>query len=218
MVSEDAVKNPNEFFSTHGESYFKSELEECYNPRHNIAFDFKTKKIHLKDALRKKNYKIIDFEDVVSCKVNVENTVLTGGCDARFLELDYKNGTSTERYLAEDSMDKHYEFDKTIDCISRIPHIDIQNINNAQVNKAAGNNGSAQGSISKILCPKCGGQNCTPVVETSTAGKDFSVGKGCCGLALLGPLGLLCGACGKGKQTTSTTYWMCSNCGNKFTR
>lgn len=69
----------------------------------------------------------------------------------------------------------------------------------------------------KIMnCPKCGCQNCQVVSETTTTGKDFSAGKGCCGALLLGPIGVLCGACGKGKQVNSTNYWVCPDCGNKF--
>jgi len=68
----------------------------------------------------------------------------------------------------------------------------------------------------RLCCPICGSTNCTPIVETSSSGSDFSASKGCCGYIMLGPIGLLCGACGGGKQTRSTTYWMCSNCGNKF--
>lgn len=67
-----------------------------------------------------------------------------------------------------------------------------------------------------MKCPKCGGENCQVVTETTTSGKDFSVGKGLCGGILLGPLGILCGACGKGKQTTSQHFWICQDCGNKF--
>lgn len=36
----------------------------------------------------------------------------------------------------------------------------------------------------------------------------------CCGLIALGPLGLLCGACGSG--TTTDEFWICQDCGNKF--
>jgi len=36
------------------------------------------------------------------------------------------------------------------------------------------------------------------------------------GAILLEPIGILCGACGKGKTINSTTYWMCPNCGYKF--
>lgn len=75
---------------------------------------------------------------------------------------------------------------------------------------------NTQGDYPQLVCPKCGSTECTPIVETSTSGKDFSAGKGCCGFVLLGPLGILCGACGEGKQTASTTYWMCSSCGTKF--
>ena len=67
-----------------------------------------------------------------------------------------------------------------------------------------------------MQCPKCGNSNLQAVTETSTKGKDFSAGKGCCGALMLGPLGVLCGACGKGKQIYSTTYWLCQDCGNKF--
>lgn len=65
-------------------------------------------------------------------------------------------------------------------------------------------------------CPKCGNANLQATTETSSTGKDFSAGKGCCGAILLGPIGILCGACGKGKKINSTTYWLCPNCGNKF--
>lgn len=67
-----------------------------------------------------------------------------------------------------------------------------------------------------MKCPKCGNENCQVITETNSEGKDFSVGKGLCGAILLGPLGVLCGACGKGKKITSTNYWVCTDCGNKF--
>lgn len=65
-------------------------------------------------------------------------------------------------------------------------------------------------------CPKCGNTNLQAVTESTSTGKDFSAGKGCCGAILLGPIGILCGACGKGRQINSTTYWLCSKCGHKF--
>ncbi len=67
-----------------------------------------------------------------------------------------------------------------------------------------------------MKCPKCGNENCSVINETQTSGKDFSVGKGCLGALLLGPLGILCGACGKGKQTKNTNYWVCNSCGHKW--
>ena len=67
-----------------------------------------------------------------------------------------------------------------------------------------------------MICPKCGFNGCQIVTETISQGKDFSAGKGCCGALLLGPIGILCGACGKGKEVKSTNYWICNNCGNKF--
>ena len=67
-----------------------------------------------------------------------------------------------------------------------------------------------------MRCPKCGGENCQVLNETHTTGKNFSASKGLCGAILLGPIGLLCGACGKGKQTQNTNFWVCNNCGNKW--
>ena len=61
-----------------------------------------------------------------------------------------------------------------------------------------------------MKCPKCGNENCQITTETSSSGK------GCCGALLLGPIGILCGACGKGKTIQSTSYWVCPNCGKKF--
>ncbi len=69
---------------------------------------------------------------------------------------------------------------------------------------------------SGICCPRCGSYDILPVSEISTKGKDFDAGNACCGFLLFGPLGLLCGATGKGKQTTTSIYWMCKGCGNKF--
>ena len=93
------------------------------------------------------------------------------------------------------------------------PHFsNVRNNNNA----LTANNTTADEQPSGILCCRCGSSNLFPVSETTTKGKDFNVGDALCGAILLGPLGLLCGATGKGKQTTTTTYWLCKNCGNKF--
>lgn len=67
-----------------------------------------------------------------------------------------------------------------------------------------------------MTCPKCGGDKCQIINEVSTTGKDYSAGKGCCGFLLFGWVGLLCGLCGKGKQTINKAFWVCSDCGNKF--
>ena len=67
-----------------------------------------------------------------------------------------------------------------------------------------------------MKCPKCNSENCNIINETHTEGKDFSAGKGCLGALLFGPLGILCGACGKGRETNTTNYWICNNCGNKW--
>lgn len=67
-----------------------------------------------------------------------------------------------------------------------------------------------------MTCPKCGSNNCQIINEVKTKGTDFSAGKGLIGLICFGPIGLLCGACGKGKQTYNTHYWVCNECGRKW--
>ena len=65
-------------------------------------------------------------------------------------------------------------------------------------------------------CPRCGSVNCQIINEATTKGRDYSAGKGCIGTLILGPIGLLCGACGKGRQIINTNYWVCNNCGYKW--
>ena len=78
-----------------------------------------------------------------------------------------------------------------------------------------------------MRCPKCGSTNCqvfvTNNVKIHSSTKGFGAGKACCGTLLLGPIGLLCGACGAGKSNTwseeeQQEYWICQNCGSKFTQ
>lgn len=71
-----------------------------------------------------------------------------------------------------------------------------------------------------VICPNChsGAEFCHPIVKTDiTTSGGYSFWDGCCGMILLGPAGLLCGACG---QTTtkikSATWWVCKNCGKEF--
>lgn len=67
-----------------------------------------------------------------------------------------------------------------------------------------------------VCCPKCGSNNLQVIQEQHTKGKDFKGGRACCGAILLGPIGILCGSCGKGKQLKTNNFWLCNNCGNKF--
>lgn len=71
-----------------------------------------------------------------------------------------------------------------------------------------------------FCCPDCGNLDLqvTTETETSTSGKNFSATQGCLGYCLMGPLGILCGACGQKKRTHSknTTFFVCSKCGRKF--
>lgn len=103
------------------------------------------------------------------------------------------------------------------------PHIPIINISNNRQHNEASDDKTSHGELhlqpqtaSLFCCPKCGSENLVVITEASTKGKDFNPGSAVCGWLLLGPIGLLCGATGKGKQTNSTTYWLCKGCGNKF--
>ncbi len=76
-----------------------------------------------------------------------------------------------------------------------------------------------------MKCPKCGNEHLHTVTEvegkTTSKKKGFGAIKGCLGFLIFGWFGWLCGLCGMGKgksktTTTSTTYWMCNKCGNRF--
>lgn len=72
------------------------------------------------------------------------------------------------------------------------------------------------------FCPNCGAgpENCQPIpkVNVKTSGSGYSFWDGCCGMILLGPAGLLCGACGGGVKTEvrSETWLVCQKCGTEF--
>lgn len=67
-----------------------------------------------------------------------------------------------------------------------------------------------------MKCPNCGSENCQYITTTETHGKGFSASNACCGSILLGPLGVLCGACGTGVHSTTHEYWVCNTCGRRF--
>ena len=67
-----------------------------------------------------------------------------------------------------------------------------------------------------LRCPNCGNTDLTTVSETATSGKDFKTSDACCGYLLCGPIGLLLGTAGKGKQQYTNSFWVCKKCGNKF--
>lgn len=66
---------------------------------------------------------------------------------------------------------------------------------------------------SRMKCPRCGSEDIQ--FATRTSGSLFSASDSCCGFLLLGPLGLLCGLCGSDVSTDE--FWVCRNCGKKFT-
>lgn len=65
-----------------------------------------------------------------------------------------------------------------------------------------------------MKCPRCFSENVQVFCETDRQG--FSGKKGCCGWFLFGPIGVLCGLCGKNKIISEDKYWLCNNCGAKF--
>ena len=69
------------------------------------------------------------------------------------------------------------------------------------------------------ICPFCGADNCQPMQKTTTetSVKGYGWGSGCCGMLLLGPFGLLCGLCGAGSKskTSSELWWTCMKCGKQ---
>lgn len=67
-----------------------------------------------------------------------------------------------------------------------------------------------------MKCPQCGSENCHYVTKTETNGSLFSGLDACCGMLFLGPAGLLCGLCGSNISSETKEYWVCDNCGRKF--
>lgn len=69
-------------------------------------------------------------------------------------------------------------------------------------------------------CPNCHSQDVFPTTETETSvsGGGYGFGGGCCGWILFGPIGLLCGFCGRGVRSKSINrkFWLCRACGHKF--
>lgn len=69
------------------------------------------------------------------------------------------------------------------------------------------------------ICPYCNSEDTFPIVknETEIKTKGYSMGRGCCGMCLLGPFGLLCGALFTGSKvkSRSITWWGCKNCGRR---
>lgn len=63
-----------------------------------------------------------------------------------------------------------------------------------------------------MKCPKCGSEHVQFTTHTQSDG--FSFFDSCCGFILMGPIGLLCGACGMGSSTEE--FWICHDCGYKF--
>lgn len=213
-ISSEYIENEKAFFASHDTAWFRKELEECYHPNNQISFNFNTQKVYLKDSLRKKNYKVVNFDDLISYRIETIKPDYAAK-PVRWVYIDINYNGTVIRFSAEDSLDEKHncrDFDQLIDCLSMIPHLNSKN----QGESLAQDEGTS--SVNQLRCPNCHSTNITPITETNSSGKDFYAGKGCCGFALLGPIGILCGACGKGKQVTSSTYWMCSRCGNKFQR
>lgn len=68
----------------------------------------------------------------------------------------------------------------------------------------------------EIKCPRCGATGCTPQYKQNVSGGGYGCCSGGLGALVLGPLGLLCGACGRSVKSTNTLVWICPNCGHEF--
>lgn len=68
----------------------------------------------------------------------------------------------------------------------------------------------------EIKCPKCGAVGCMPQYKQNVSGGGYGCCSGGLGALVLGPLGLLCGACGRSTKTTNTLVWICPKCGHEF--
>ena len=68
----------------------------------------------------------------------------------------------------------------------------------------------------EVKCPKCGAAGCTPQYKQNVSGGGYGCCSGGLGALVLGPLGLLCGACGRSTKTTNTLVWICPKCGHEF--
>lgn len=68
----------------------------------------------------------------------------------------------------------------------------------------------------EIKCPKCGTVGCVPQYKQNVSGGGYGCLQGCLGTLILGPLGLLCGTCGKSVKSTNDLVWICPKCGYEF--
>lgn len=68
----------------------------------------------------------------------------------------------------------------------------------------------------EIKCPKCGAVGCVPQYKQNVSGGGYGCCSGGLGALILGPLGLLCGLCGRSTKTTNNLVWICPKCGHEF--
>lgn len=68
----------------------------------------------------------------------------------------------------------------------------------------------------EIKCPKCGAVGCVPQYKQNVSGGGYGCCTGGLGALILGPLGLLCGLCGRSTKTTNNLVWICPKCGHEF--
>lgn len=62
-------------------------------------------------------------------------------------------------------------------------------------------------------CKKCKSDNVHVINEVKVKGGGYSFTNACCGRVMLGPVGYLCGLCGRKPKAKNTKYWACNNCG-----
>lgn len=71
-------------------------------------------------------------------------------------------------------------------------------------------------SNEEVKCPKCGASGCVPQYKQNVSGGGYGCCQGVLGSLILGPLGLLCGMCGRSVKTTNNLVWICPKCGHEF--
>lgn len=74
-------------------------------------------------------------------------------------------------------------------------------------------NPEADRIANKLVCPTCRSTNLISVIKPVVSGGNSGL-DACCGYALLGPLGLICGL--HETKVDNQTHWICQQCGEQF--
>lgn len=67
-----------------------------------------------------------------------------------------------------------------------------------------------------MICPKCGSTEVDIITERTRIDNGFDICNGLLGYICLGPIGILCGACGGKEKIHEEKFCKCKFCGLKF--